>query len=93
MNASPPRSFIARIVARARKPNREHMQVLRGRMPFWWVFLVLFAFATWQISMNPFGFSDLTQRYTQDISELLITGPYLYPTTGHEQISVALIEE
>ena len=93
MDASPPRSLIARIIARARKPNREHMQALSTRVPFWWVFLVLFAFATWQILMNPFGFSDLTQRYTQDISELLITGPYLYPATGHDQISVALIEE
>ena len=39
-------------------------------------------FSVYQIWMNPFGFSDLTQRYTQDISNLLITGPYLYPQTG-----------
>ncbi|HSZ74007.1 MAG TPA: CHASE2 domain-containing protein, partial [Rhizomicrobium sp.] len=48
---------------------------------------------SYQILMNPFGFSDLTQRYTQDIAELLITGPYFYPTTGHDHVSVALIED
>ena len=50
-------------------------------------------FSAYQIWMNPFGFSDLTQRYTQDISNLLITGPYLYPQTGHDAISVALVDD
>ena len=31
--------------------------------------------------------------YAQDIANLLITGPYLYPTTGRDQITVALIDE
>lgn len=62
-------------------------------MPYWFVVLVLLGFSVLQIALNPFGFSDLTQRYTQDIANLLITGPYLYPTTGREKVSVALIEE
>ncbi|MBI3677324.1 MAG: CHASE2 domain-containing protein [Proteobacteria bacterium] len=65
----------------------------KQRVPFWFVFALLFVLASYQIVMNPFGFSDLTQRYTQDVSELLITGPYLYPRTGHEKVSVALISE
>jgi CHASE2 domain-containing sensor protein len=69
------------------------MGAMRLRVPFWFVFAFLFGFAAIQIILNPFGFSDLTQRYTQDISNLLITGPYLYPETGHEQISVALVED
>lgn len=69
------------------------MEKLKSRVPYWFVALVLFAFSYMQISLNPFGFSDLTQRYSQDVSNLLITGPYLYPTTGRDQVSVALIEE
>lgn len=81
------------VLHRARRPDREHMGALRLRVPFWFVFAFLFVFAAIQIILNPFGFSDLTQRYTQDIANLLITGPYLYPTTGHDQISVALVED
>jgi len=78
---------------RARKPDKDRMEALRLRAPWWWVFGVLFALAAYQILMNPFGFSDLTQRYTQDISEVLITGPYLYPETGRDRVSVALVED
>lgn len=80
-------------IERARRPNREHMNALRARMPFWWVVVVLLALASWQILLNPFGFSSLVQRYTQDISNLLISGPYLYGTAGHDQIAVALIDD
>lgn len=80
-------------LARARRPDKSHMQYLRSRMPFWFAFGVLFGFAVVQIVLNPFGFSDLTQRYTQDVSDLLISGPYLYPTTGRDQVSVALIDD
>src|ERR1700733_1984782 len=90
---SRPRGMVGRIWERARRPNREHCEKLRARVPFWFVALVLFAFSVLQIALNPFGFSDLTQRYAQDVSNLLITGPYLYPTTGRDQITVALIEE
>jgi len=78
---------------RARHPNREHMERLSRRVPYWFLVVALFGFASFQIWMNPFGFSDLIQRYSQDISELLITGPYFYPTTGRDQVSVALIDE
>jgi hypothetical protein len=91
--ASLPRGRVARTIERARRPNREHVEKLKERVPFWFVALVLFFFAVLQIALNPFGFSDMTQRYAQDISNLLITGPYLYPTTGRGQVSVALIEE
>ncbi|HEY3638652.1 MAG TPA: CHASE2 domain-containing protein [Rhizomicrobium sp.] len=84
---------VKRALERARKPDRTHMQALRRRVPYWFVVAVLFGFAALQIILNPFGFSDLTQRYTQDISNLLISGPYLYPQTGRDQISVALVED
>ena len=88
-----PRGRIARTIERVRRPNREHVEKLKERVPFWFVALVLFGFALLQIALNPFGFSDLTQRYAQDISNLLVTGPYLYPTTGREQVTVALVDE
>ncbi|HEV2563263.1 MAG TPA: CHASE2 domain-containing protein [Rhizomicrobium sp.] len=91
--SNPPRGPVGRVIARARKPNKEHVETLRLRVPFWFVFVFLFVFASYQIIMNPFGFSDLVQRYTQDISDLLITGPYLYPQDGHEKISVALVDD
>ncbi len=83
----------ARAWERLRHPNRAHVENLKSRVPFWFVALVLFSFAVLQIVLNPFGFSDLTQRYTQDISNLLITGPYLYPASGRDQITVAIIDE
>jgi CHASE2 domain-containing sensor protein len=87
------RRGVGGLLHRARRPDRAHMGELRLRVPFWFVFAFLFAFAAIQIILNPFGFSDLTQRYTQDISNLLITGPYLYPETGRDQISVALVDD
>lgn len=78
---------------RVRRPNRAHVEKLKERVPFWFVALVLFGFALLQIVLNPFGFSDLTQRYAQDVSNLLITGPNLYPTTGRDQVTVAVIDE
>lgn len=84
---------IGRTFNRARRPNKAAIESLRLRAPFWWVFAFLFTFAAYQIWMNPFGFSDLTQRYTQDIANLLITGPYLYPREGHDEISVALVDD
>lgn len=84
---------VARSIRRARRPDRNHIDRLKHHIPMWFVALVLFAFSYVQIVLNPFGFSDLTQRYTQDVSNLLITGPHLYPTTGRDRISVALIEE
>ena len=87
------RGWIGRTLERARRPDKEAMESLRVHAPFWWMFAFLFVFSAYQIIMNPFGFSDLVQRYTQDVSDLLITGPYLYPQTGHEQISVALVDD
>jgi CHASE2 domain-containing sensor protein len=84
---------VGRIVERVRRPDRQHMAALGTRVPLWFVFLVLFGFAVFQILMNPFGFSDMTQRYTQDISNLLITGPFVYGIAGHEQVSAAMIDE
>ena len=87
------RGRVARVIERARRPDRSHMDALKKRVPFWFTFVVLFAFATWQIMMNPFGFSDLVQRYTQDVSNLLITGPYFYPTTGRDKISAVIVDD
>lgn len=92
-NQTASRGRVGRALQRARKPDRDKMEVHKQRVPFIFVFVLLFVLASYQILMNPFGFSDLTQRYTQDVSELLITGPYLYPRTGHEKVSVALITE
>jgi hypothetical protein len=85
--------YLLHAARRARRPDREHMQSLRRRVPYWFVAVLLFGFAAFQIMMNPFGFSDLTQRYTQDIANLLIDGPYLYPETGQDQVSVALVDD
>jgi hypothetical protein len=87
------RGFIGRLIHRARRPDRNHMDALKGRVPLWFVAAVLFAFSVVQIMLNPFGFSDLTQRYTQDIADLLIAGPYVYGTEGRDKVSVALIDE
>jgi hypothetical protein len=85
--------YLLRAAERARRPDRQHMQSLRRCVPYWFVVVLLFGFAAFQIMMNPFGFSDLTQRYTQDIANLLINGPYLYPQTGRDQVSVALVDD
>jgi CHASE2 domain len=94
--AESPKKSIGRIrgvYLRVRKPNRAYMEALKLHVPYWFVVAWLLAFASFQIWMNPFGFSDLVQRYTQDISDLLITGPHLYPNTGHEKIAAAIIDE
>jgi len=80
-------------VARARRPNKDAMESLRLRVPYWFIVAVLFSFATIQIWMNPFGFSDLVQRYSQDVSDLLVTGPYFYGTEGRDNVSVAIVDE
>ena len=53
--------YLLRAAGRARRPDREHMQSLRRRVPYWFVVVLLFGFAAFQIILNPFGFSDLTQ--------------------------------
>jgi CHASE2 domain-containing sensor protein len=92
-----PRGGVVYVVAgcyrRARRPERSHMEVLSRRVPYWFLVLTLTAIASFQIWMNPFGFSDLVQRYSQDIADLLIMGPHFYGTEGRDQISVALIDE
>jgi CHASE2 domain len=87
------RGRIGGVIHRARRPDRAQLDALKQGVPFWFVAAVLFGFAVLQIMLNPFGFSDLTQRYAQDISNLLITGPYLYGTEGRDRVSVALIDE
>ena len=62
-------------------------------MPYWFIAVVLAGFAAFQIWMNPFGFSDLVQRYSQDVSDLLITGPYFYGKEGRDSVSVAIVDE
>lgn len=69
------------------------MEALRERVPYWFVCMTLFGFAMIQIMLNPFGFSDLTQRYAQDISNLLVTGPYFYGDAGQKAISAAIVDE
>jgi CHASE2 domain-containing sensor protein len=81
------------LIERARRPDRAQMTALRNRVPFWFVVLVLLSVAFIQIEHNPFGFSDLIQRYAQDVSNLLVTGPYFYGTAGRDSISAAVIDE
>ena len=85
--------WASRAMKRARRPHKEHMEALRLCVPYPFIVAVLVAFASFQIWMNPFGFSDLVQRYAQDVSDLLITGPYFYGTEGRDNVSVALIDE
>ncbi len=89
----PKRGRVRGVLHRVRRPDRNHMDVLKQRVPYWFVAGFLFAFSVLQIMLNPFGFSDLTQRYTQDIADLLITGPYFYGTEGRHNVSVVLIDE
>ncbi|HWA90460.1 MAG TPA: CHASE2 domain-containing protein [Rhizomicrobium sp.] len=86
-------SAIGGLYSRARRPDRGHMEALSKRVPYWFLVVSLVAFASFQIWMNPFGFSDLVQRYSQDVADLLITGPYLYGTDGRDQVSVAVIDD
>ena len=92
-----PRGGVVFVVAgcyqRARRPERSHMDALSRRVPYWFLVVTLLGFAGFQIWMNPFGFSDLVQRYSQDVADLLITGPYFYGTEGRDQVSVAIIDE
>jgi CHASE2 domain len=81
------------VIERARHPDRQRMTALRSRVPLWFVFLVLLSIASSQIEHNLFGFSDLIQRYAQDVSNLLVTGPYFYGTAGRDSISAAVIDE
>jgi len=85
--------LVVGVYRRARRPDRGHMEVLSRRVPYWFLVVSLLAFASIQIWLNPFGFSDLVQRYSQDVSGLLITGPYLYGTEGRDRVSVTLIDE
>jgi len=87
------RDHLLRIIQRVRRPDRAQMEALSQRVPYWFVCVTLFAFAAIQIMLNPFGFSDLTQRYAQDISNLLVTGPYLYGDAGQKAVSAAVIDE
>jgi hypothetical protein len=89
----PQRASVRGVIHRVRRPDRAHMEICRNQVTWWFVAAFLFAFSVLQIILNPFGFSDLTQRYTQDIADLLITGPYLYGTAGQDKVSVALIDE
>ena len=79
--------------SRARRPHREHMEALSRRVPYWFLVLALTAFASFQIWMNPFGFSDLVQSYSLEIGYLMIMGPHFYGTEGRDNISVALIDD
>jgi CHASE2 domain len=91
----PPRrpGVVRRVYRRARRPDRDHIDALKLRVPYWFLVAWLIAFASFQIWMNPFGFSDLVQRYSQDVSDLLITGPYFYGTEGRDNVAVAIIDE
>lgn len=86
-------TVVAGCYNRARRPDRGHMEALSKRVPYWFLVAALTAFAAFQIWMNPFGFSDLVQRYSQDVADLLITGPYVYGTEGRDKVSVAIIDE
>jgi hypothetical protein len=93
MTAPQQRTGVGGLIARARRPDRDEIESLRLGVPYWFVVIVLLGFASFQIWMNPFGFSDLVQRYSQDVSDLLITGPYFYGTEGRDNVSVAIIDE
>src|ERR1041385_8038018 len=84
---------VSGLITRARHPNRDDIESLKLGVPYWFMVVVLLGFASFQIWMNPFGFSDLVQRYSQDVSNLLITGPYFYGTEGRDKVSVAIVDE
>ena len=55
--------YLLRAAERARRPDREHMQSLKGRVPYWFVVILLSGFAAFQIMMNPFGFTPSTTDF------------------------------
>ena len=77
---------------RVRSYDEQQIRALAATTPFLWVWGILLAVAMFQIHFDPLGFSRLTQRYSQDLVNLTVTGP-LYPDTGRDQVSVALIDD
>jgi CHASE2 domain-containing sensor protein len=86
------RKRVGQRVDRVRRYDEEQIRALAATTPFLWVWGILLAIAAFQIYFDPLGFSRLTQRYSQDLVNLTVTGP-LYPDRGRDQVSVALIDD
>jgi hypothetical protein len=78
--------------ARLKKPDPVAVRKYAATTPFLWVWSIVLGLAALQIYFDPFGFSNLTQRYSQDLVNLTLTGP-LYGDAGRDKVSVVLIEE
>jgi hypothetical protein len=79
-------------VGRFRHPDETQMRRFAAQTPFLWVYVVVLTIATFQIYADPLGFDGLNERYSQQLVNLTLTGP-LYPNTGRDQVSVALLED
>jgi CHASE2 domain-containing sensor protein len=77
---------------RVRRSDQDQIRALSATTPFLWVWAILLGIASFQIYFDPLGFSQLTQRYSQDLVNLTVTGP-IYPNTGRDQVAVALIDD
>nr|TFG54372.1 MAG: CHASE2 domain-containing protein [Hyphomicrobiales bacterium] len=79
-------------IGRFRNPDETQIRRFAAQTPFLWVYLIVLLIATFQIYADPLGFDGLTERYSQQLVNLTLTGP-LYPNTGRDQVSVALLED
>ena len=78
--------------ARFRKPVEKEVRRHAAKTPFLWVYMIVLTIATFQIYADPLGFDGLTERYSQQLVNLTLTGP-LYPNAGQNEVSVVLIED
>lgn len=80
------------LIGRFRNPDETKMRRYAAKTPFLWIYLIVLAIATFQIYADPLGFDGITERYSQQLVNLTLTGP-VYPDTGQEEISVILIDD
>lgn len=80
------------LVTRIRKPDWVEVRRLSPSTPILFVWIILVGIAAFQIFNDPLGFSRLTQRYSQDLVNLTVTGP-LYSNVGRDRVSVALMSD
>ena len=88
----PPTAARPGLVTRIRKPDWVEVRRLAPSTPLLFIWIILVGIAAFQIFNDPLGFSRLTQRYSQDLVNLTVTGP-LYSNAGRDGISVALMSD
>src|ERR1700731_3775272 len=86
------RSSLSRFWHRVRHSDSARVRALAARTPYLFVFTALFVVVALHILIDPFGFSRLTQRYAQDVTNLPLTG-LIYPHIGQATVAVARVDD